>query len=506
MGTFYNKLGSGEIRFRDNWQFELKTEFPSLPDLKGYLHSQEFYIFIPNSLQVNYRTYTKAQFYRDQTNFIRFKTPELSFKELIDPNNHDSPLVILHQLEDAIQSKEIIVTVQDQLKLFGNIVRSALRDRVREFVDDVRSLEFDVEKFVENVSVFAQDLKTLRSVFSDIQSIFHKKWSDVVLRKHFSYVDEFISISTNYYVTGLIEILKKYDLPALQSAREKLCDIGVGENVYRKEKYSEPQKLGDDIAGDEFLLYRNGLLNRFVTGGLRLMTHRSSIDQRFRNLVGSIAAGLAMMIYLLLFIWQGGVFAMNSEPFIITTVILYILKDRIKEGLKTISFSTASRYFPDYTTEIRTSDGQRVLGKLKETFSFIDGDKLPEDVVRARNKEFHTMLETFRRPERVIYYKKSVNINRKHNVGKFWNYYGLNIIFRFNISRFLTKASNPVQTYITLNPETREFIRMKLPKVYHINIIMKNTYIKKGQEAKVELKKFRLIVDKKGIKRVEHIE
>ena len=78
MNNFYKKLASGEIQFRDNWQFELKSEFPTIPEKKDITHTQEFYFFIPNSLQINHKTYSPEHFYRDQTNFIRFKTPIFS--------------------------------------------------------------------------------------------------------------------------------------------------------------------------------------------------------------------------------------------------------------------------------------------------------------------------------------------------------------------------------------------------------------------------------------------
>ena len=84
MEETWGELVEGEIHARDHLQFELKTEFSINPHLKQNIYKQEIFIFIPNSLQINANTYSKQQFYLDQTNLIRYKTPLLKIAELID--------------------------------------------------------------------------------------------------------------------------------------------------------------------------------------------------------------------------------------------------------------------------------------------------------------------------------------------------------------------------------------------------------------------------------------
>ena len=79
-------------------------------------------------------------------------------------------------------------------------------------------------------------------------------------------------------------------------------------------------------------------------------------------------------------------------------------------------------------------------------------------------------------------------------------FYGLNIIFRFDIHHFLTKTEDPLHTYLSLDPESLTLRKIKLPRVYHINVILKNTVSIPDGSVKVYLNKFRLIVDKNGIK------
>src|SRR5262249_22367256 len=95
MDEFLEDLRSGEIHFRDKWQFELKSEFTISSAAPDTPYTQEFYFFIPNSLQINSTTYPKESFYQELTNFIRYKTPTYLFSDLGDINKE--PLLFFQQ-------------------------------------------------------------------------------------------------------------------------------------------------------------------------------------------------------------------------------------------------------------------------------------------------------------------------------------------------------------------------------------------------------------------------
>src|SRR4051812_47465130 len=90
----------GDIRFRDSLQFELKSNFFITPGFNKNVYKQEIFLFIPNNLQVKKENYSKKQFYLDQTNLIRYKTPQISLKNLIEPKNIKSPLIRLQKLTE----------------------------------------------------------------------------------------------------------------------------------------------------------------------------------------------------------------------------------------------------------------------------------------------------------------------------------------------------------------------------------------------------------------------
>lgn len=501
MDDYQIELQSGGIQFRDKWQFELKSELYLLSEKKENVQTQEFYIFVPNSLQINDQTYTKTQFYQDQTNLIRFKTPNFSLQELTDKDNSESPLVRILLITDCAHTTENEESLQNELKLLGDIFNSCIRDTILEFAYRLDHLKQSDNKFrfIEDVNHFCDQLENFRLKFKEIEERSLALWKNQVLHDQFEYIDEFISLMIHDHLCNFLNRLRFKSFSELQAVEKRFSAIVLKEQQYRKEVLREKESTGDH-EHDEYILYRKGLLNKFVIDPLLLKTNRASVDQRYRNIIGGIPAAVAMTLYLLLFIWQGNVFLMNSEPFILLTVVIYVLKDRLKEELRYISYRQAAKWFSDYTTEIHSNGTD--LGTLREYFSFVEESDISKEIINIRNREFHGVLEAFKRPEQVLYYKKTVNIKKKPKMVE-TRFFGLSIIFRFNIHQFLTKAEDPYQSYYYLDED--QLKKMKLPRVYHINIIMKTTQVLPNGSTNVFFEKYRLVIDKSGIKRVEHV-
>src|SRR5690606_32376591 len=85
----------------------------------------ELFFHVPNSLYINAETYPKSAVYGGVHNYVRLKTPSLTFGELA--RSSASPLVRLESLtaeaEGPLDEGELILTA----KLFACTVRGALR-------------------------------------------------------------------------------------------------------------------------------------------------------------------------------------------------------------------------------------------------------------------------------------------------------------------------------------------------------------------------------------------
>jgi hypothetical protein len=495
-----------ELHFRDKWQFEHTSEFYPLHNQQEQINTLEFYFFIPNSLQINSDTYKKNQFYRDQTNLIRFKTPEFTFDELMDPLNNNSPLARIRDQAKTSLHPEIKQMVFDEIKLLGNILRVLVRSRIKTLSKMIESIDSkETNQRIEQISEkFQNELLLLRTEISDLRFQCFQSWTNPLIDKHFEYIQEFISYTISDQCITLLRKIRQVPQKSLEKLDDMLSHLILQEKEYREQHFQEPNLHQNDTQANEYLLYRSGLLNKFVLDPLLLKTTRSSLDEKYHNWIGSIAAAIAMLIYMSLFVWQGSVFIWNTEPFIVMTVFIYVLKDRLKEGIKDVSYRKAAQWFSDYTTQIVYPSEDTELGHLRESMSFVEESALPDEVIHIRNREFHKVLEDFKRPERIIYYKKTLRLNNMPKLVES-RFFGLNILSRLNIHDFLTKAENPFHTYFTIDPRTNKIIKTKIPKVYHINIIIKNSYPTADSTGHSELRKFRLVVDKSGIKRVESI-
>jgi hypothetical protein len=509
---FWEDLESGEVHVRDRWQFTLKSEFYPYSEVTKLSSSsqciQEFYLFVPSALQINKNTYTKSQFYEDQTNLIRYKTPLFTFEELFDEHNSKSPLSRMFALCHEDQTPETFYTFTDELKLLANIARSTLRNEIKEILEQVdkNSGVLQEQEFKLKCEALLEDIKRLRNQLNDLKSTFLRTWNNSDLYRQILYVDEFSSEFITYYLTGLLDVINQHDHSSLNEIEDKIKALIIKEDLLTEHgtmiASSEEGYL--DTPQGESIIHKKSLLNKYVLDALQLYTSRFSLDQSYQNWIGALSAAIAMLFFFLLYVWLGTVFLINSAPFIALTVLFYVLKDRIKEWMRILSYQNVSRWFPDYTTVIFSPDKKYQLGTVKESFSFIEEPQLSEELRNLRNAEFHSVLETVRRPESVLYYKRGVllNISPKTAMSRRSS---LNIIFRYNIDRFLRKASEPFEEVLTIDPSTNQLVPLYLPKVYHLNLIIRTTLTEGNNPPKIELKKLRIIIDKNGIKRIEQI-
>lgn len=505
MDPFWDEFETGEIHFRDKWQFELISEFSPIPGQKQSEYTQEFFIFVPSTLQINPQTYIKKDFFRDETNLIRLQTPNLTFEELLNPFSLDSPLVKLKELQSSIQLKASAIEMEQELKLFASIYCRTIRNEVYTLVQaidkamqpaEILNCKADIEEFLSNI-------EKVNSEFKAIQENILKYPEGLALHHIFGYIQDAISVSINSSIAVLLEAVRQKSDPHFNGCDNALSHLLLREKKHREQKLKEPDQLEKNDIQNEAILHQSGLLNRFIHDALQLKTQRLAIDEKYQTLIGSFSAGLAMTVFLILFVWQGAIFVINSLPFLLFTVLIYVVKDRIKEELKSLSYKHVFKWFPDFTTEIFLPEYPEVIGKVHESFSFIPVNKVPMDISHLRNQEFHSYLEMIKRQEHVIHYKRKIVIygltQREKQIK------GLKILFRYDIHNFLIKGSNPYEPYTTLDSETLELSHISLPKVYHINIILKNTYRQPDLSEKVEWKKFRIVADKEGIKRIVNL-
>ena len=491
-----------EIRVRDRDEFELKLEFLADESLVENVYAQEFYFFIPGALQINRRTYKKAHFYRDVTSLVRFKTPSMSIDQLLDPERRRSPYNQVLRLLAADDSDSDLLI--EELKLTANVIRSYVRNVAGKVLRELNKPNSDWERIQRKTEGLLREIAALRKALAMTKREMHQSdhWKPLVY--HLEYVDEFVSLITENHLTYLLKELQASEEESARVLVEavKACILNEVEHreqeAYTSKYYKDPEKK------TEYRIYRRGLLKKYVMSVLQLRVQRHQVLERYTHLVGAVAAGLAMLFYLVLLVWWGEGFLFNSMPFILLSVVLYILKDRLKELVKMEFFKQASKWFPDYSIDIRVEDEEPQVGTLTEYWTFLPKRRLPEMIRKRRNRDFHTELEKAKRVEKVFYYRRELTLFSEHLARRMRRFH-INNLLRFNLQTFTRKASSAYQDGIQLNPETGELEEVRCPKVYHVNVVMKTLYREKKGEQKTNLKEFRIVLDKNGIKRIETV-
>jgi hypothetical protein len=229
MENFQTEFEVGEIFRRDKWQFELKSEFFPSPKLSKNIYKQEFYFFIPNALQINNNSYTMKQFYHDQTNLIRYKTPTFTIKDLLDPNNPLSPLVKIKKACDEPKNVGTIDIIEDELKLLGNIIRSLLRKRVGEILRKVGKGNKDIYSDIHSLCT---DIERLRTAYSSLEIHINQLNGNSPLQSHYYYTEEFVNSAISFYLTGLLEKVRDSKINRYIEINDELEKLIIKEMEY----------------------------------------------------------------------------------------------------------------------------------------------------------------------------------------------------------------------------------------------------------------------------------
>ena len=513
MSDFFEDFTLGEVHIRDKYQFELKSEYLPVQTKGEPSYTTELYLFAPASLQVNDSTYTKQEFYRDQTSMIRYKTPLLSLERLLS-DEPDSPLQILRKQMATGEPTPSFRVELYELKLFSNVVRSRIRDRVNHIIEQLGLVENKLHFQLLHTKTlhFLERIREVKEAKKEISKELLSIEAFKPLKGDVECIDEFISITIQHYLTVLLSAIRGTKDKVFREADALLTKMITEEDLYRRERHYPTTFSSSNPEVTSRAIWRLGELNKYVFEVLFLNIRRKEPKAKFQAIGSMVAAGLAMFVYVGLLAWQGigmgggagTTIVFNSTAFILLSVLLYIVKDRLKESMKSLSTKLASHLYPDYTTDIQLPESDKAIGKVSEFFSFLDRSEVGEDVLKIRERGARDELQEVRLLEKILYFRKDVEIFPEAvRVDK--RLRRVNDIFRFNVSQFLFKASDAKEDYLILNPMTGELEVISCPKIYHVYLILKKTFLTRFRKKRIDFDTFRIVIDKEGIRRIDKV-
>ncbi|MFX1391106.1 MAG: hypothetical protein ACFE9Z_13660 [Promethearchaeota archaeon] len=485
----------------DLYNFESKIDYSlELTEKKKTTYSLTTYFFIPSSLQINKNSYSKEQFYSDINNRIRFKTPKMSIEEILDTKNELSPMnTILNsmkEIEYKNSSGYIITKIQRELCLLADIIKVSLRDQFNYIQNNYNEIkkQFLISDLMKNYVV---SIKKLKMKLNLMRKSFFLNQIPIKLREVFDFADEYISLQIEKWLTRFLNVFEDKVNQEIKTSMIKLIE--------REQEYRENLKsllIIIENNNNETFSYQEGIMKKYVQSVLYLEKKKKDPKSQSLEILYSVAAGIAMFFSLFFGFLILSFFPTYSIPFIIATVVIYMLKDRIKDNIRGVSQKAVSSFFPDRRIDVVDGFNKEKIGKCKELVNFKKKEKIPLEVLRIRRSSNISSIEERGKPEEVIQYEKKITLFNKKIKQFHTRRKDISDVIRFNVRNFLRYADDPIQFIPKWNKDKKKIEDVPISKVYHLNLVLKLSSFKGKKVDKIQYKKFRVIIDQKGINRV----
>ena len=499
------------IGVHDRTRFEVKLDYGLNPDTPKTQYRVEAYFFIPKQLGIHQDSYSNRDFFSDTQAYIRFKTPVVELNQLCqsdEPHLLEEIREKLSQVRRAPRENEVARDLNHDIKLLGAVTRAHLRDQVNR-LDELLSQAHEMKKnevliedcsriitaLLDEVGCFTQRLRSLRPLFMD-GKVINEEITDTFL-----WVDEYISLSIETNLTELIRALDQYAPrlhPRLVEVREPLKKLLLDERSYRTHAGYTSLYRGQE---DEHFLFRLSRLKKFVMSVLWLEITKHKEGRRVSDILAMIAAGFAMFFAVVLTAWQTRWLGVNTWAFVFAATVTYMFKDRIKDWLKRYFSEHMTGWLADYRLKIKDPVTDSKIGICREAFSFLSESQIPREVWQERHGEA-PLIEAKTKKEVVFKYEKAVSLEANALTSRLrQSHHEVNDILRFDLSRFLLHLDDPTETFRRFDAPSDVVRSLELPRVYHLNLVLKKSV--QGLNAESVLEHVRVILNKEGIRRLE---
>ncbi|MCX6125368.1 MAG: hypothetical protein NTV34_11575 [Proteobacteria bacterium] len=541
----------------DRTQLETVFDYPVVPTIRGRSKSQtyvvEAWFFYPAQMGVNPETYSKERFYSDLRPLVRFREPRFSFRDLMGLNGARSPLVSLQNYIRGIQEGKTSVTIQraiSEARIFGCTFasyflkrinkRSKSLKRIHRYVatsfdengDGAEALTHYIEETLELLSKGMYLLKELRKLLVEAESVQQEYLRPIVTE--LKLVDEYCTYRFRDGLSSLMLVATEMDprlAPHVDYVRflKRCVAMNRLERWYATGRgYAWIDEMSSDDEVERYM-YRRGTLKRRLWSVLYLKIRSRPMFAFQRQLGAMAAAGMASLWWVVAMYFismRGGAFIggggggggggfnvqhfWESSGFLIVTasMVAYILKDRIKENGRNFFSGKLFNRIPDNSERILyepPTEAPLDVGNITEYTKFIDPSDLPLEVKEIRQGSFVDELEADDSPKDVIHYRKVIELYPKAIAKIDYPIRAVHDILRINIASYLTRLDDP-QAGTDVISSDGKMTSLKLPKVYHMDIILKHALANVGhKDREVVYDQFRLILNKRGIIRIDRI-
>ena len=493
----------------DRYNFEVKLNYPLDLQRKRNTYRLTIYFFIPKSLKIRKTTYPREDFYNDLFSYIRFRIPKISLRQILDPGNRHSPLVLLRESIDALREK---APARDgeaesiyEFRLLGTILKAQIKTEADRLVESMNASDkAEVSEAVRNIKIFLEHEKKIDEELTAIGKALSSLSVSRELEETCRFTQEFASLNIQTALTAFLKAFKESGIKENKELAEEITASIEGHQRRRSLRGSRLVKKPDST--NEDFVYWEGILKKYFQSVLYLNTKDKDPKETALHVVYAAAAGIAMALSLALGLWIAGIFTnQQSLSFLLALVIAYMVKDRTKEIIRNYSNRLLRRFFPDRKFEILDSVKSETIGWVQDTVRYVSPPAVPEEVRKRRSQHDANIIEAKGKPEEILLYEKEVTLDTGTIRKLYARNRDINNIIRFNVRKIIQYADDPFYIEELWHPEAGKIKKIRCAKVYHLNLVLglKNLSRKK---AKDEFSKHvRVILNQKGIVRISDV-
>lgn len=468
-----------KTKIHDKFSLEFKVGFVTRRKARKNDFSVAMWIFVPESLDITPATYSKQDFYRDVKSNVRLITPGFLLRDIV--GGQAVPLANVKNSASEMVSDPTRTHCADfiyQCKMFAAIVKSSLRDECNYIISAER------ENQGRLVGNYVETIRAVVQAFGGVKMLISAPTVPLSVLEGYNMSCDFLCTVSNQHSLKLLKALKSKK--GMDEQKQALAGL-VGEvnEFSRSRGYSGPTDV-----------YKHGVMKKYVESQLYLRVPKKRDGFLVEQAYYSLAAGMAM-IFATVIAWAfQSYFGQFTWPLFIALIISYMMKDRIKELMRYWLAHRISDNYYDNKAKISLHDKQ--IGQLKEAMDFISRDNVPDEILRIREAGALIPSENVRLREKVVLYRKRVEIDREKMMENArYNYSGVNDILRLNMSSFMRKMDNPLVCidYLDENGNLKSSL---CPKNYYISIVLEYRY-----DSAVDYKHLLITLNRDGISSIE---
>lgn len=482
-------------------EYSLEIKFKYRPGknadlLRKKKYSVDVYFFLPISLGINRKNYTKVDFYREVSSYIKIDPPKVLLADLVKGEDKVS-LLLKKAFQNYISNdKESLENLDTLLKIYVNVLKKAVKRELRGIrkVGEEAEMNRLAQRLIKN---FGRVLVLIRNFEKEYAG---DDFEDSEAKQKLKIIDEYVSTLYTKYLYSIWQIVEKLEMSESLKTKALITD-GIYKEYEYKLKQAYPIAEAKDFSKEnENFLYRWEMIKSFINNKLILTTRFDKENKWLIQFYYSLAAGIAMIFATAIAFYYNQKYGNFTMRFFVVLVISYMFKDRIKDWIKDLINYLLKKETYDHTINIY-DDNSNIIGEISQGFNFVAQRNLSKEILEIRNSKHLTDIED-NNIERVMHYKSKIKLHssKLYHFYKGVGFRGLNDVTYFNTSPLLMRMEQP-DTDLLLMDEDKKFTRIKSEKVYHINLII--AYSDKKNK---NYKRYRIVLNRKGIKQVKEIK